>query len=935
MKKSFKSRLRNDLFPDIPQSFKHRVSAVLPVQNADTRRRTPWLIAATVALGFVVAACFVLVITVALQDRQAKPAMPGETETLPILDTWELDQIDINGLLISAEYLGGSNAITFYEDGTAKITGIGIFNAQGDGATVSYAVDGQQVTLLASGVLTDGVDTTFTYDPEKDTLTAENLPSTMSKQGSKAIFCRRQTAAALKDTFDPKGKWTLTKIESTLPEIELKYVDTSGSWMIEEYLEFSGDGSATWKTYDAAVGKNCSEQYRYSVSGNTVDLQKVDDPAHTALIYDPTTDTLRLDAFVAYSNPHAEDDVVTLIYSRTPDAVISSSVPGESDDNLAISEEDLAALRTKYPEYFGLDTESGLKVFVAEFACDYFSCTLLSGKDKNKSLMDISTMRGTTVGEMLTILSDYDIPTEKIEVIPYVNPLSSYAYTIDALYTSYVTWKIKGGLPFLDAVQFDLDGDGREELITLTYGPTSGLFTVVLSVYRNGKTIERNTYNLCHGELALHKTADGLRLSHTYSEWMDSAPQTDVYAVSIRDGRIVWTNEETGKEFSGYWGDGSWNLDGKDPASIDTSGVTVSSSYICVGATAGGRLVPIPEAYLDTKHGLEYDNNDPRNETDGSNAFVWVKQSYITAVDRGLSNQAWGTLEHFKGDAPAALRWETELTAENGEPIVLHFALCDQPMEYEFLVGILSGGIIADAGPRLKEPTAETLFYADWDEDGVYEYLAYLKLPETGTCLISDGERAIVLTDCISVRGFYTDLDTKSPYGNLILSTETADRSKRVYELHPEGDAIVIGNTLNGYCFVDDGVLTEDEPYDLCIGEPSPFGSAHGYYTVHGDALTPWGHYRVALEIEDTGIDIQKDRDWLVKKGWLLKLKRDLPCSEGTTLEAGTYVYLVNYLDTLTEAKLRTEDGRTVIVTMNGDANDLRIGGIPVSDYFE
>lgn len=1127
MKKKFKSRLRSDLFPDMPQSFQHRISAVLPVQNAGERRRRAWLSVATVAAGAIVAACYVLVIIGALQNRRAHPAAPDvqdTSETIPILDTWELKQFDYNGVLLSAAYLGYSDTeITFYEDGTAQVSGQALFHTMRDGAAASYTIDGQRIMLFVSDDPNDGGAVTLTYDPGQDTLTAENLTVNMSMPDTKATFRRKSaipeplstmlgrwyysyssyspdvvaeltiekdgsaifrtysyagsgtlpltytvefgmitftgdgesftavylaeedalsvtrngvTLKYLRASLKAEGTWTMTEmilddgthvtakeagVKSTLEfkdgtltdtwnvngsasQTEYRYLaegnsvllrrdgvsvndpeitydpetdtlrlftaddgrtcvfvrmpdlvgkwtvtgvelngspDTSGSWMHEEYLEFSGptgmtilgssfDGSVTRTEYDASHENYQSEQYRYRVSGNTVELQKDDGSAHETLTYDPATDTLRRDRKVFYSNPHApDDDVVTSIFSRTPDAEIPSPAPEKTDDNIVTSDEDLAALRAKYPEYFDLDTESGLKVFVCEFACDSFSCTLLSGKDKDKSLVDISVMRGTTVGEMLSILISYDIPSEKIEVIPYVNPLSSYAYTIDALYTSYVTWKIKGGLPYLDAVQFDLDGDGIEELCTLTYGPTSGLFTVTFSVYREGKLLAMNTFNLHYGELYFSKTAEGLKLLHT-SQWADSAPQTDVYLVTIQSGRIVWTNEKTGEAFTDYWGDGSWNLNGRDPASIDVSGVTVSSRYLCVGATAGDTLVPIPEEYHDHTHGLELAENDPQNAADG---FVWVKRSYLTAVGSGLSDQAWGSLAPSEGDAPSALRLETELTAENGEPIVLHFALCEQPMEY----GFLDEGV-ADAGPLVPEPTAETLFFADWDEDGVYEYLAYLKLPESGKCLISDGERTLVLEDCVTVRGFYTDLDTKSPYGNLIFSIEGADGSEHVYELRPEGDAIVIGNTRNGYCFVDDGTLTEDEPYDLCIGEPSPFGSAHGYYTVHGDALEPWGRYRVALELDDFDVSVQRDRDRLIKDGLLLKLKLDMPCTlngEKGLLEAGTYVYLVSYLDTFTEAGLSTEDGLVVTVTMNGDANDLRIDGVPVSDYFE
>lgn len=941
MKKSIQNRIRKGLFPEMPQSFADRLTGTLKIGgalNADQRsaeeaptapvlperpkRRFPFgKIFNGVAAAVLAALCIVIavfgIILPNVQKTHGATRPDGYRADFPVgkwtrtRSKYASQGTDYSWIDVDMESWQSWLEIT--ADGHAHLTEYDSESGEALHADFSVAIG-------SDGIQTDWESCTgMWYDTAADTICMEIV-------GRRRDYYSRTPDAVIPEVkttdgaaFSPVDKWTLTGIE---------YNGSVGSpelFGMQMWLEINANGTAVkTMTVSDVIDK---ERFLYDISDMEIILNEVrdTDPKTIRLIYDAETDALHWNnALFGSSN--------SLIFSRTPDVVIPTPEPEKTDDNIVTSDEDLAALRAKYPEYFGLDTESGLKVFVAEFACDSFSCTLLSGKDKDKTLLDISTMPGMTVGEMLSVLLTYDIPSEKIEVIPYVNPLSSYAYNIDALYTSYVTWKIKGGLPYLDAVQFDLDGDGREELCTLTYGPTSGLFTVVFSAYRDGKVIAQNVYNLHYGELYFEKTADGLRLSHTYSQWADSAPQTDIWLVSLKGGRIVWTNEKTGEEFSGYWGDESWNLDGKEPASDDMSEVNVSRTYLCVGATAGDRIVPTPWGYLSELNGLEAVENDPENATGD---FAWVTRTYHTSVPDGQPKLAWGELRCGEEETPAAaLRLETDLT-DGGEPVVVHFALCDQPMEY----GFLDEGI-ADAGPLVPEPTAATLFYADWDEDGVYEYLAYLKLPEIGKCLISDGERTLVLSDCVSVRGFYSDLDSKSPYGNLILSTEVADGSERVYELHPEGDAIVIGKTLNGYCFVDDGTLTEDEPYDLCIGEPSPFGSAYGYYTVHGDALTQgansWEHERLALEFD--GIDIQRDRDRLIKEGLLLKLKRDLPCTlngkEGL-LEAGTYVYLLSYLDTLTEAHLCTEDGRGVKVTMNGDADDLRIDGIPVSDYFD
>lgn len=1021
MKKTINSRIRNDLFPEMPQSFADKLTAALKTDgalNADQRsadeapiapvipeqpkRRFPFgkvfsgIAAAVLALLCIVIAVFGII----LPNVQKTPGATRPDAYNPLRGRWTLTEVEQNGETVDPETIGlqmqlqfsdesvtvstqtggaeGQNVYRYaFADNAVELTAEGaripvlpasgvydpetntlrFANEDGDGAlrftrepdlvgkwtltrigeldpaalgvqyaewmefsadgtvtvtelfnsdtneeTFAYTVYGKTVQIYTEGKETPEhmlIPEQLVYDRETDTLRQKesNVYDPDSGRQDELIFSRTPNAIVWHSLV---GKWTLTGIElygsTGSPE-------TSG---LEMYLEFSDKESVTVTTVKETGTDTQTYRWRF-VSGNQIELTNKDYVTSSipyTFLYDAATDTLRMD-------PDGYGLKGMLVFSRTPDAVIPEP-----------ERKEIAALRAKYPEYFGLDTESGLKVFVAEFACDSFSCTLLSGKDKDKTLLDISTMPGMTVGEMLSVLLTYDIPSEKIEVIPYVNPLSSYAYNIDALYTSYVTWKIKGGLPYLDAVQFDLDGDGREELCTLTYGPTSGLFTVVFSAYRDGKVIAQNVYNLHYGELYFEKTADGLRLSHTYSQWADSAPQTDIWLVSLKGGRIVWTNEKTGEEFSGYWGDESWNLDGKEPASDDMSEVNVSRTYLCVGATAGDRIVPTPWGYLSELNGLEAVGNDRENAADG---FVWVERTYITSVPDGQPKLVWGTLEHFKGDTPAALRLKTDLT-DGGEPIVVHFALCDQPMEY----GFLDEGI-ADAGPRLQEPTAETLFYADWDEDGVYEYLTYLKLPETGTCLISDGERTLVLSDCVSVRGFYSDLDSKSPYGNLILSTEAADGSERVYELHPEGDAIVIGAVLNGYCFSAD---TEER--ELMLGTPTDLlGAKYGCREVKGEALEPADEWLQASGVIERIMFGKREDN--IKDGTLLHLVRALPCEidgKPATLEPGVYMHLREWNEAMTEIVFLTEDERWITVHLDG-TKPYAVGGIPLTDYFD
>ena len=83
-------------------------------------------------------------------------------------------------------------------------------------------------------------------------------------------------------------------------------------------------------------------------------------------------------------------------------------------------------LKEKYPEYFDLSAFKGLEVYVWQMAPNSYSCGVLSGTNREKTLEELWNMKGTTIEEMRTILSTYDILKEDIIVIPWQNPISSY-----------------------------------------------------------------------------------------------------------------------------------------------------------------------------------------------------------------------------------------------------------------------------------------------------------------------------------------------------------------------------------------------------------------------------------------------------------------------------------------------------------------------------
>ncbi len=85
-----------------------------------------------------------------------------------------------------------------------------------------------------------------------------------------------------------------------------------------------------------------------------------------------------------------------------------------------------SVLREKYPEYFDLSTFKGLEVYVWQMAPNGYFCGVMEGTNREKTLEEMMSLKGTAIDEMKAILSTYDIPKENISIIPWQNPISSY-----------------------------------------------------------------------------------------------------------------------------------------------------------------------------------------------------------------------------------------------------------------------------------------------------------------------------------------------------------------------------------------------------------------------------------------------------------------------------------------------------------------------------
>ncbi len=152
---------------------------------------------------------------------------------------------------------------------------------------------------------------------------------------------------------------------------------------------------------------------------------------------------------------------------------------------------------TKYPEFFGLDCSRGLDIHVCQFAASSYSLKL-SEHGKTLALNDIFGSGATvSISEMRQILKTYDITYDKVDVIPWQNPASSYIGQYFMLWEGQPK-ELKAAYIYniylllfddayalldahFDTYIYDIDSDGIAEICSLGFGTTSGLWSFMVS----------------------------------------------------------------------------------------------------------------------------------------------------------------------------------------------------------------------------------------------------------------------------------------------------------------------------------------------------------------------------------------------------------------------------------------------------------------------
>ncbi len=107
----------------------------------------------------------------------------------------------------------------------------------------------------------------------------------------------------------------------------------------------------------------------------------------------------------------------------------------ENTTTVPVTESELDLLRKKYPQYFDLGTFKGIEVYVWQMSENSYYCGALAGTNRNKTQEEIwsLTERAVPAEDMIKILSTYPNKDE-IFIIPCIQPISSYAYSIDDEY---------------------------------------------------------------------------------------------------------------------------------------------------------------------------------------------------------------------------------------------------------------------------------------------------------------------------------------------------------------------------------------------------------------------------------------------------------------------------------------------------------------------
>ncbi len=220
--------------------------------------------------------------------------------------------------------------------------------------------------------------------------------------------------------------------------------------------------------------------------------------------------------------------------------------------------------------------------------------------------------------------------------------------------------------PVLDEITADIDSDGKDEHCVLTYGPTSGLYTVVFTATEKGseKAEYINTFNMPYtGSTAFYNKGKTVQIVCGNSVYKDgqSVKTEDVYLdIKIENGNIALYD---GNKKIGYWGE---------------QGITPSEFFKKMNALEKA----VGEAILDENKGA-YAIREGRDEYENAKAFEGHSILYIKKdEEKGTTTVYTPTLY-------------VEYSLENGEilalasgavPVEITFKAKEEEGNYEYIL---------------------------------------------------------------------------------------------------------------------------------------------------------------------------------------------------------------------------------------------------------
>lgn len=236
--------------------------------------------------------------------------------------------------------------------------------------------------------------------------------------------------------------------------------------------------------------------------------------------------------------------------------------------------------------------------------------------------------------------------------------------------------------------------------------------------------------------------------------------------------------------------------------------------------------------------------------------------------------------------------------------------------------------------PQWRELTSDTLFDADLDHNGVAEPISFSLRPDNKRGIaITWGESTVILNESSEfVRADVLDLNTESPFYNLLVVLDYGSDSYVTIELHPENGQLVKGNSIDGSWKWDEDTFWAYELTDF-------LGTAFGKRAYIGDGLTPNSEWLDMCYIP-TEDELETEWEHLVEDGILLHTTEPVPCTiEGKPgfIPAGVYVYRTRIQagEELEEVCLPDGTLAQIACTVGADGWPYLIDGRDQQSYFD